>query len=138
MSTINLRSPISILWLGLLVVAGGCSGHRSEDGKQPESEETIGFAQGLNARFSSRMTSPQFTNNTKFDLTDLELRITFTARDPGGKAREETVRWERWRQGEKRTPEISVEKNTYSKVKVTGTAKRDGKPVKVSFGVDVL
>jgi hypothetical protein len=138
MHIIHRRAPTRFVLLGLLVVAAGCGGKRGQDEKQPERVETIGFPQGLNAHFSSRRTSPEFTNNTKFDLTDLDLTITFSARDPSVKEREEKVRWEIWRKGEKRTPEISVEKKKYSKVRVVGTAKRDGKPVKVSFGVDVL
>lgn len=138
MHIIHLRSPNRFLLLGLLVVLGGCGGKLGEDAKQPEYAETIGFAQGLNAYFNSRMTSPEFTNNTEFDLTDLELNITFSARDASVKEREEKVRWDTWRKGEKRTPEISVEKKKYTKVRVKGTAKRDGKPVNVSFGVDVL
>ncbi len=140
MHIIHLRSPTRLVLLGLLVVSGGCGGNRGERGedeKQPERVETIGFAQGLNAYFNSRMTSPALTNNTKSDLTDVDLKITFTARDPSVKEREEKVRWEIWRKGEKRTPEISVEKNKYSKVRVAGTAKCDSKPVNVSFGVDV-
>ena len=35
-------------------------------------------------------------------------------------------------------PELTVEKNTYKKVFAVGTAKRDGKLVKLSFGVEVF
>lgn len=132
------RQPTRYVLLGLLVVLGGCGTPRGEDGNQPERVETIGFAQGLNAHFSSKRTAPVFTNNSQFDLTDLDLTITFTSRNPAVKERQEQVRWEIWRKGEKLTPDISVEKKTYNKVRVTGTAKREGKPVKLSFGVDVL
>lgn len=104
----------------------------------PEPVETIGFVQGLNAHFSSKLTAPQFTNNTQHDLTDLDMKITFNSREPGVPERHENVHWDSWRKGEKRTPEISVEKGKYYKVFVKGTAKRDGTPVKVSFGAEIF
>lgn len=143
---IRLRFLARVALLGLLVFAVGC-GKRDVEAERVERfggderfeyTETIGFAQGLNAKFGSRYTSPQFINNTPHDLTDVDVKITFTPRDEKGKERVESASWATWRKGETITPDLSVEKNTYKKVFAVGTAKRDGKVVKLSFGVELL
>lgn len=143
---IRQRFVARVALLGLLAVAGGC-GKRDIEAERAERfggderfeyTETIGYAQGLNAKFGSRFTSPQFINNTPNDLTDVTVKITFTPRDASGKERVESASWEVWKKGETITPNLSVEKNTYKKVFAVGTAKRDGKPVKLSFGVEVF